>query len=203
MATLDNFLNPMLSESLETTSNGRALLTTYEAPSAPYVQALHQGGKQKPTAIILRPSFTNSQHGAALAVAQFWHKSASNFWDAGHYTVDSEKRFRCVRDNVIAGMDKTGKGELRIVMCADPASRETFWDEDAHRHVLRNTAELVAELILAYKIKNTYLDESGLARWRKLRTRRRGGIYVLEDSGFPFQEFQNEVNAQRSLKTHI
>jgi hypothetical protein len=175
---------------------------TYQPPQAPYVQALHQGGKQKPTAIFLRPSFTNSKDGAALAVAQYWHRSAS-FWDAGHYTVDSEKRFRCVRDNVIAGKDHSGKNSIRIAICADPMSGQIFWDEDEHRHVLRKTAELVAELTLAYKINVVYLDQDGLARWETRRTRRRGGIYVVESSGWPSEEFLNEVNAQRSLKTHI
>lgn len=176
---------------------------TYTPPSVPYVQALHQGGKQKPTAIILRPSFTNSKEGAALAVAQYWHRSES-FWDAGHYTVDEDKRFRCVRDNVIAGKDDSGKGEIRIAMCADPVSQTTFWGEDEHRFVLRNTAELVAELGLAYKLRLDYLDEEGLARWRKRKTRRRGGIYVHEPtSGFPRQAFLDEVRTQYSLKTHI
>lgn len=177
-------------------------MTKYEPPLAPYVEAHYQGGTQKPTAIILRPSFTNSEEGAALAVAQYWHKSSS-FWDAGHYTVDRTRRFRCVRDNVIAGMDKTARGELRVAICADPMSGQVFWNEDEHRLVLRNTAALVAELTLAYKIKVRYLDQEGLDRWEKFRTRRRGGIYVYEQSGFPFQAFIDEVNAQRVLKTHI
>jgi hypothetical protein len=151
---------------------------------------------------VLRPSFTNSEEGAALAVAQYWHKSSS-FWDAGHFTVDSAKRFRCVRDNVIAGIDNTGKGELRVAMCADPVSRTVFWNEDEHRLVLRNTAKLVAELTLAHKIELRYLDEVGLAKWSKFRTRRRGGIYVYEPSGFPWQAFINEVKAQRALKSNI
>lgn len=176
--------------------------TIYEPPLAPYVEAHHQGGKQKPTAIILRPSFTNSEEGAALAVAQYWHKSSS-FWDAGHYVVDNNRRFCCVRDNVIAGKDPSSKGELRVALCADPVSRQIFWDEDEHRHVLRNAAQLVAELTLAYKIKVRYLDQEDLEHWIKFRTRRRGGIYVDESRGFPYQAFIDEVNAQRVLKTHI
>lgn len=177
-------------------------MTRYEPPVAPYVEAYHQGGKQKPTAIILRPSFTNSEEGAALAVAQYWHKSKS-FWDAGHYTVDRNAVIRCVRDNVIAGIDKTGKGELRVAICADPISGKVFWDEDEHRLVLRKVASLVAELTLAHKIKVRYLDQEAMDRWGQFRTRARGGIYVYEESGFPFQAFIDEVNAQRSLKTHI
>ncbi len=168
----------------------------------PSVEALHQGGKQKPTAIILRPSFTNSRDGAALAVAQYWHKAAS-FWDAGHYTVDSEKRFRCVRDNVIAGKDESGRNSIRIALCADPASGTVFWNDSVHGQVLRRAAELVAELTLAHKIKVAYLDADDLAHWEKRRSRRRGGIHVVEDSGFPYKIFLDEVNAQRVLKTQF
>lgn len=203
LATKDYFPSLSLSEPRTTISHGGgSTLTKYEPPTAPYVEAYHQGGKQKPTAIILRPSFTNSEEGAALAVAQYWNKSSS-FWDAGHYTVDSTKRFRCVRDNVIAGIDNSGKGELRVALCADPISGKQFWDEDEHRLVLRNAAQLVAELSLAHKIKVRYLDEDRLERWGKFRTRARGGIHIYETSGFPFQAFIDEVNAQRVLKTHI
>lgn len=177
-------------------------MTRYEPPVAPYVEAHHQGGKQKPSAIILRPSFTNSEEGAALAVAQYWHRSSS-FWDAGHYTVDKNSVIRCVRDNVIAGVDKSGKGELRVAICADPISGKVFWDEDEHRLVLRKTAKLVAELTLAYKIPVSYMNAEDFEKWRKFRTRARGGIFLHEPSGFPIQSFINEVRAQRVLKTNI
>jgi len=173
----------------------------------PFVSAKLQGGKQKPTAIILRPSHTRSFDGAALAVAQRWHQAPS-FWSAGHYTVDESKRYRCVNDDVVAGDNESDKGAIRIAMCAEPAGNSVFWDEDYHRHVLRKTAELVAELSLAHKIEVDYLNEEyggdkTFAKWQKRRTRRRGGIYVVETSGFPFQAFINEVDAKRDLKKHI
>lgn len=168
----------------------------------PFVAAKLQGGKQKPTAIILRPSHTRSFDGAALAVAQRWHRAPS-FWSAGHYTVDESKRYRCVPDNVVAGNDEVDKHAIRVAMCAEPVGNQVFWDEDFHRLVLRNTAELVAELSLAYKIPVGYLDESEFDHWKKRRTRRRGGIYVVETSGFPYEAFIEEVAAKRNLKTHI
>ena len=82
-------------------------------------------------------------------------------------------------------------------------SGKIFWNEDEHRLVLRNAAQLVAELSLAHKIKVRYLDQEGLERWGRFRSRSRGGIYIYEPSGFPFDAFLNEVNAQRVLKTHI
>jgi len=181
-------------------------LTRYEPPTMPFVAAKLQGGKQKPTAIILRPSHTRSFDGAALAIAQRWHQ-APTFWSAGHYTVDEAKRYRCVHDDVVAG-DDTDRNALRIAMCAEPVGNHQFWDEDFHRHVLRNTAELVAELTLVHKIPVDYLNEEyggdkTFAQWQRRRSRRRGGIYVVETSGFPFKAFIDEVDAKRDLKKHI
>lgn len=182
-------------------------MTNYEPPTMPFVEAKLQGGKQKPTAIILRPSHTRSFDGAALAVAQRWHQAPS-FWSAGHYTVDESKRYRCVSDNVVAGSDNTDKHALRIALCAEPVGDRVFWDEDHHRLVLRKAAELVAELSLVHKIPVDYLNEEfggtkTYAKWRKRRTRRRGGIYVVETSGFPFDAFISEVDAKRDLKKHF
>lgn len=174
----------------------------------PFVEAKLKGGKQKPTAIILRPSNTRSFDGAALAIAQRWHQ-APTFWSAGHYSVDAHQRYRCVPDNVVAGVgDDVDEGAIRIAMCANPVSTSVFWDEDEHRHVLRKTAELVAELSLVHKIHVDYLNEEfggdkTYAKWSKRRTRRRGGIYVMETSGFPFEAFISEVDAKRDLKKHI
>lgn len=169
----------------------------------PFVEAKLKGGKQKPSAIILRPSNTRSFDGAALAIAQRWHQ-APIFWSAGHYSVDANQRYRCVPDNVVAGVgDDVDPGAIRIAVCATPADKSVFWDEDEHRHVLRKTAELVAELGLLHKISVGYLDDSEFARWKKRRTRRRGGIYVVETSGFPYEAFINEVAVKRDLKTHI
>ena len=93
-------------------------------------------------------------------------------------------------------------------MCAEPVGHQQFWDEDFHRLVLRKTAELVAELSLVHKIPTDYLNEEyggdkSYAKWQKRRTRRRGGIYVVETSGFPFKAFIDEVDAKRDLKKHI
>lgn len=169
----------------------------------PFVEAKLQGGRQKPSAIILRASHTRSFDGAALAVAQRWC-TAPTFWTAGHYSVDEHQRYRCVHDNVVAGAgDDVDKHAIRIAMCAEPVGPAIFWDEDFHRLVLRKTAELVAELTLVHKIPVVYLDGDGFARWEKRRNRRRGGIYVVDGDSFPYEAFIQEVNAKRDLKTHI
>lgn len=176
-------------------------MTKYEAPQLPYVESRYQGGKQKPTAIILRGTMTTSDEGAALGLAQMWHRAPSP-WKSGHYTVDARKMYRCTPDDVVAGNDDySDPGAIRIAVCGEPCSNDRFWHEEMHMPVIFNTAKLVAELSLVYKIKVAYLDESSRARWEKRPSRRRGGIIVDTPSGWPFETFLSEVNVQRALKT--
>lgn len=173
----------------------------YFTPDMPYVESRHQGGKQKPTAIILRASYTTSAEGAALGVAQMWHKAASP-WKSGHYTVDERKRFRCTPDNVIAGTPECNdKGAIRIAICAEPFSAKVFWNDEVHLPVLFKTAELVAELTMAYKIQPRYLNDLGREVWERRPTRGHGGIIVDTPDGWPHETFLSEVHAQRALKT--
>lgn len=119
--------------------------------------------------------------------------------------VDEETMIRCALDKTIAGHESTHlKGAIRITICAEPFAKTFFWNMETHGKVLRNTASLVAELSLAYKIRTRYLDEFGLLDWQKRRSRRRGGVFVDDGvSNWPFNEFMSEVRALRSLKTHI
>lgn len=169
----------------------------YKTPQMPYVEARFQFGKQKPKRIVLRGSFTTSEKGAALGLAQAWH-SAPEPWKSGHYTVDEEQRFRCIPDRVIAGTKECAdKGMIRVAICAEPVNSHRFWDETLHGRVLKRTAKLVAELTLAYNIPVRYIspDDRGLWSGR--------GIVVDTPSGWPSETFLSEVNAQRALKTHI
>lgn len=177
-------------------------MTSYDTPKLPYVEAKLQGGKQKPTAIIIRPSFTHSRNGAALAVAQVWHRG-ENFWEAAHYSVDEAKRFRCVNDRVIAGVKETDRRAIRIAVCAEPYTNNVFWDPVEHSGVLENTARLVAELTLAYNIRTTQLDDDGFERWSKFRLKSRGGIYVTEPNGWSKERFASAVNFYRTMNKHI
>lgn len=178
-------------------------MSTYSSPEMPTVQSRHQGGKQKPTAIILRGAFTTSSDGAALGLANAWHKGPDP-WRSGHYTIDDRSRFRCTPDDVVAGAEEWAtKGAILIAICAEPVTGSVFWDSGLHRDVLNRTAELVAELTLAHKIQHHYLEPKSAEGWIRKPSRRRGGIIVETTSGWPFQEFIDEVKAQRALKSHI
>lgn len=169
----------------------------------PSVEAFYQDGKQKPTAIILTPSFTTSAKGAALGVAMNWHTKSSPH-ESGHYTVDEVQRFRTTPDNRVAGhWHCSQKGAIRIMICAEPYSASRFWHDDEHIPVLQKTAELVADLTLAHNINVAYFTEPTFERWKKRPSRRRGGILVDTPEGWPWQAFYNDVMAQRALKTII
>lgn len=179
-------------------------MSKYELPTFPYVEARNKGGKQKPTSIILTPSFTTSERGAALGLATRW-SSSSDSNNVGHFVIDEATRYRCIDDDRIAGLPgNRTKNAIRIVICAEPVSGSRFWDfQGEHYHVLRNTAELVAGLTLSYKIPVSYFTEGSFARWEKRSWRHRGGIYVAEMNGWPWQEFINLVKLKTTLKTHI
>lgn len=178
-------------------------MSSYKTPDMPSVEAFYQGGKQKPTAIILTPSFTTSAKGAALGVAMNWHTSGSPL-KSGHYTVDEVQRFRTTPDKRVAGhWQDSQKNAIRIMVCAEPYSAGTFWHDDVHIPVLQKTAELVAELSLAYNINVAFFTEESFERWRQRPNRRRGGILVDTPEGWPWQRFYNDVMAQRALKTII
>ena len=161
------------------------------------MQASFQFGKHTPRRIILRGTFTTSEKGAALGLAQAWHNSPEP-WKSGHYTVDDETRFRCIPDRVIAGTkDCADKGAIRVAICAEPVNGHRFWDGTIHGRVLNRTAKLVAELTLAYNIPVRYINEDDRGYFSGR------GIYVDTPSGWPSEMFMTEVNAQRVLKTHI
>lgn len=172
----------------------------YKTPKIPFVEAKHKGGRQKPTAIEIQASFTTSEKGAALGVAQAWHRDASTL-PVSHYSVDEVEKYHCVLDNVQAGRkEQREKNVLRVTICAEPQGRQHFWDHDIHDLVLSNAANLVAQLCLAYHIPTKYLDEDATARWKRLRWRRRGGIIVDVPGDWPYRSFLLEVQSTQVAK---
>jgi len=168
-------------------------MSKYKVAKIPYIESHYQGGKQHPTAIILSPTFTTSKKGAALGIANAWNASSSVF-QSGHYSIDEETIYRCANDRVIAGhKDVADKGAIRIAICADPLNGTIFWDLGKHGLVLSRTAEFVALLTAMHDIRRAYLSEEDIVRWRRRRSRRRGGIYVDVSSGWPHDLFLNEI----------
>jgi hypothetical protein len=169
----------------------------------PYVESRYRSGKQRPTAIIITPSWTSSEQGAALGLANHWHSMFSPP-TTGHYIVDSEMIYRTARDDEVAGAkDSSEKGAIYITVCAEPVHPDNFWDPDTHYLVLRKTAELVVALVDTHKIRTRYLNERKFDQWRWWRNRFRGGIYIDSPGVFPKMDFAAEIERQAILKTLV
>lgn len=168
----------------------------YPSLSMPYVESAFKGGRQRPTAIIISPSFTTSVKGAAVGIAKTWNRGRTQL-DPSHYVVDETTVVRCVDDKffVASSPHDVDMGAIRIMICAHPANA-SFWDLARHGMVLQKTSELVAELIVKHKIKLAYMNEQTMRRWEEHPWRRRGGIFIDENAGeWPHQHFMDAVQA--------
>lgn len=169
-----------------------------QVPSVPYVEAQHKGSKQRPTAIVLSLSCTTSDKGAALGLANRFHKLNSPA-DSYHYFVDEASIFRGLFDNVAAYSSPFRS--IDVHLAAQPTQNPLMWLEGDRANVLELAAELVADLMWAYKIKLRYLEGEGQSRWLKRKWRRRGGLILEIPGGWPKDEFLIKVNAYLAGKS--
>ena len=156
------------------------------------------GGHQKPTAIVLSLSSTTSDEGAALGIASNLHKSNAPL-NSYHYIVDEAKTYRCIPQDVAAY--SSYRNALDILICAQPHEEVAMWEDATATKVMHRTADLVADLMLAYKIRARYLDTEAEQKWVKHKWRRRGGLIVHAIGTWPYQAFLDDVKAQMLVKT--
>jgi len=155
----------------------------------PLVEAAHQGSKQRPTAIVIRTSWTSSKKGAANAIAQAWH-NPNNKLDSCHYVVDEARTIRCVPDKVIAWHTSTyyNKGAISINVCYDPP-------DIPPSAMIARAAYLTARLCKLYHIPVRVLDEEARIKWLRHKWRIRGGIIINTAGDFPTNEFFTSVES--------
>lgn len=174
----------------------------HQPPNVPFVEAYHKGGRQNPTAIIIRSSDTTSDKGAALAIANTQRKVSSPH-ETYHYIVDAGSTYRCVPDRIVAGASFhcAEPGAIQILMCVEWLPQLAEWDDQKHAKVLERTVDLVAQLALAYKISTSYADGD---RWQKWRRRSRGGIIIQVNGAWPWSTFASDVKARvETLKQKV
>lgn len=166
-------------------------MSRHPLPQVPFVEAIHKGKKQRPSAILLRSSFTTSQAGAALGVAKNWHQNHRRI-ESCHYVVDADKTFRCVWDNLESfhtqGFGEDPRGIVSINVCHDPGRGEPSLK------VLSRVETLVAQLCLSHKIQPRYLEHDSYDKWCRRRWKRNGGIILNVAGEWPYFEFQQRVN---------
>lgn len=158
------------------------------APVAPLIRARHFGGSQTPTLIVMHSTVTSTGAGAARGVARYFATEVQP--TSAHYAVDAAEVIQCVPDHTVAYHCGYNQDSIGIEMCDMPVigsmahwlvppnlrigSRPLFhghritplrWIEPKHRAMLSRTAQLVAELCLAYDIPIRLLDNSELEDW--------------------------------------
>lgn len=170
-------------------AKSNALLGT----NIPFVQAHHVGRKQRPTAIVLRTSFTTGEAGAANGIAQAWH-NPNNKVDSCHYVIDEFQVLRCVPDKIEAKSVYTSiyKNSITINVCYDPSTQPLDL-------VVLKTAKQVARLCKLYGIRVVLLNDDQKLRWLHHPWRRRGGIIMATVGDFPTDEFFSIVKIQYKL----
>lgn len=173
-------------------------MAKHAVPNYPYVQARNVGGKHRPTAIVLSLSDTTSDKGAALAIASY-HNSAVAPHKSYHYVVDDDHIYRCVPLDV-AAYGNPYKA-IAVHICAQPHETLPLWENGSAKKVLYRTADLVADLMLTYRIPARNLTGAAEDKWFKHRWRRNGGLIVRAAGVWPHTSFLDDVKAQMVIKT--
>lgn len=152
----------------------------------PFVEAAHYDGRQRPSAVLLRTSWTTGDKGAANGIAQAWHNPNSRV-DSCHYVIDEFQTLRCVPDNIDAYHSTLShKGAVSINVCHNPP----FAPE---RVIVCRAAQLTARLCKLYHIPVRILSDAEEAKWVKRKWRSRGGIILKTVGDFPADEFFDSV----------
>lgn len=172
-------------------------MSKYKAPHVPFVEARHVGASQKPTAIVLKMSSTTSEKGAALGIAQYHHSLYAPLISY-HYIIDEATTYRCVPSRVAAYGNPYRA--INVLMCAQPQDYVPLWQDATASRVMHRTADLVADLMLAHKIRVRSLREDEAHRWWEHKWRRRGGLIVHPTGAWPYESFFLDVECQLVIK---
>lgn len=168
--------------------------------NTPFVEAIHKGGRHKPTSIVLRLSNTTSEDGAALGVANAWNRSRS-IEKSAHFVVDEASSYQCVDVKMAAKHSGVyDKGTICVVICAQPSDFLRVWSDDAQGSAFFNAAKLVGELSDQLRIRRRFLTDEQKSGWIKFRCRSRGGIINRIDGNFPTQDFLDYVEYYATAK---
>lgn len=158
----------------------------------PFIEAVHLGGKQKPKSVLIRLSETTSVPGAALGIANNWHRNES-FHDSCHYVLDRSFVFQCVPENRVAfSTPYTSNGTISINVCAQPLFDVEFWKDPDYAAMLHRTAELTAKICGQYNIPVRDIGVEQHRGWF-----RKGGVITAVKGAWPGEQF---LEAVRILK---
>jgi hypothetical protein len=148
---------------------------TYRGPAAHTT-----AGDNKPiTRIVIHSTVSPCAEGGAEMIARYFRSEGSG--GSAHYVVDPAETVQVVYDGVIAWHAPPNSHSLGIEMCDIPgpvpgdrpgtaafkaAKRSWRWIRPQQRAMLENTAELTAQLCLAYDVPLVFVGYRGLRAGR-------------------------------------
>lgn len=135
-------------------------MSTYIAPSPPFIAARWMGGSQTPKLIVLHSTVGPTKAGSARGVANFFARETNK--TSAHYVVDEGEVIQCVKDHVVAYHCGYNQDSIGVEMCDYPSDKASRWDDAEHLRLERRTARLVAELCMAYDIRPYYVPAIAL-----------------------------------------
>lgn len=131
-------------------------MSTYPAPSPPFIAARWHGGAQTPKRIVLHSTVSPCKPGQARAVAQFFAREDNK--TSAHYCVDPDEVVQCVHDHEVAYHCGYNQDSIGVEMCEYPSLLNLArWLAPSQVKMRRRTQRLVAQLCLAYDIPAHFL----------------------------------------------
>lgn len=154
-------------------------MAKFPPPSAPFIPARNRGGSQTPKAIVLHGTVSSDNAGTARQIATWWNGPTSPVSSA-HYTVDPKEVIQSVGDHTVAFHCGFNQDSIAVEFCDEQQGPANRWQDADSQAILHRAARLVAELMLAYKIK--------LVRPTTAALKRKGphGVYGHNDSRLAF-----------------
>ena len=156
---------------------------TYQPPAPPYLgpPSKSSGGNNKPIKrIVLHGTVSAPERGGARKIASYFRSAAAG--GSAHYIIDPGEVVQSAYDSVICWHAPPNDHSLGIEMCDMPgpvpgdkpgsarykALKAAWrWNKDNQKAMLQRTAELTAELCLAYDVPVRMVGPAGLKAGRK------------------------------------
>jgi endonuclease/exonuclease/phosphatase family metal-dependent hydrolase len=141
----------------------------YPAPTPPFLgPAAHTSGfGNKPIdRIVIHSTVSACVPGGARQIAAYFRSPSAG--GSAHYIVDPGEVVQSVYDDGIAWHAPPNQHSIGIEMCDMPDGKSAArWDDANHKAMLDRTAQLTAELCLAYDVSARFLTVDDLKAGRK------------------------------------
>lgn len=139
-------------------------MCSYPAPSPPYVgPAAHDsgGGNFPIHRVVIHSTVSACVEGGARSTGAYFRSASAG--GSAHYVVDPGEVVQVVYDSRVAWHAPPNEHSIGIEMCDYPdADSQARWGDGNHERMLGRTAELTAELCLAYEVPTVFLSVADL-----------------------------------------